>query len=90
MSTIRSQPYSRQGRSNWDDIFGKKPEPKPSNVRIAGVCQCAIHEHCAKCDPLAFPLDDGFGNTWSRQCAMCHEFTMEIVRPGKVQCTNCG
>ena len=25
MSIIRSQPYSRQGRANWDDIFGKKP-----------------------------------------------------------------
>lgn len=24
MSVIRSQPYSRQGRDNWDDIFTKK------------------------------------------------------------------
>jgi hypothetical protein len=61
-----------------------------SNIRFRGVCDCEVYEHCAACDPIAFPLDDGFGNKWSRQCPTCHAFTMEIVRPGQVQCTNCG
>ena len=35
-------------------------------------------------------LDDGFGNSWSKTCPMCHMQTMQIVRPGKVQCSICG
>jgi len=34
-------------------------------------------------------LDDGFGNTWSVICPECKQPTMEIVRPGKVQCGAC-
>ena len=33
---------------------------------------------------------DGFGNSWSKTCPMCHMQTMQIVRPGKVQCSICG
>jgi hypothetical protein len=35
-------------------------------------------------------ISDGFGSVWSAICPQCHERTIEIVRPGKVQCTNCG
>lgn len=35
-------------------------------------------------------ISDGFGSTWSKTCAMCGKKTMEIVRPGKVQCGECG
>jgi hypothetical protein len=35
-------------------------------------------------------IEDGFGSAWSAYCAMCGKKTMEIVRPGKVQCSNCG
>ena len=35
-------------------------------------------------------IDDGFGNSWSKTCPMCHMQTMQIVRPGKVQCSICG
>ena len=36
-------------------------------------------------------LDDGCGNTWVNQCESCKKIgTLEIVRPGKVQCSNCG
>jgi hypothetical protein len=36
-------------------------------------------------------LDDGCGNTWINQCESCKKIgTLEIVRPGKVQCSNCG
>jgi hypothetical protein len=29
-------------------------------------------------------------NSWSKTCPMCHMQTMQIVRPGKVQCSICG
>jgi predicted dithiol-disulfide oxidoreductase (DUF899 family) len=35
-------------------------------------------------------IDDGFGNSWSKTCPMCHMQTMQIVRPGKAQCSICG
>ena len=28
--------------------------------------------------------------TWSKTCPMCGQDTMQVVRPGKVQCSNCG
>ena len=31
-------------------------------------------------------LDDGFGNLWDPICQKCGKRTIEIVRPGKVQC----
>lgn len=35
-------------------------------------------------------IEDGFGSCWSRKCAMCGRMSMEVVRPGKVQCNFCG
>ena len=35
-------------------------------------------------------IDDGFGNSWSKTCPFCKMQSMEIVRPGKVQCAVCG
>ena len=35
-------------------------------------------------------IEDGFGNTWSAYCPECNKKTMQVVRPGKVQCTKCG
>ena len=34
-------------------------------------------------------IDDGFGNSWSAKCSECGG-KMEVVRPGKVQCSKCG
>ena len=34
-------------------------------------------------------LDDGFGNKWVNECYECGA-ELQIVRPGKVQCTECG
>ena len=39
---------------------------------------------------LSQSISDGFGGEWSRKCPECCEMSMEIVRPGKVQCGNCG
>ena len=34
-------------------------------------------------------IEDGFGNRWYIKCPICNQDSMEIVRPGKVQCSNC-
>ena len=34
-------------------------------------------------------IGDGYGNTWNVRCPECNQDTMEVVRPGKVQCGNC-
>lgn len=31
-------------------------------------------------------IGDGFGNVWSKTCPECGQDTLEVVRPGKVQC----
>jgi hypothetical protein len=35
-------------------------------------------------------ISDGFGGSWSIICPECGKPSMEIVRPGKVQCGGCG
>ena len=35
-------------------------------------------------------IEDGFGNAWSAYCPDCGQKTVSVVRPGKVQCSNCG
>lgn len=35
-------------------------------------------------------IEDGFGSVWTKKCCMCNCLTMYIVRPGEVQCGNCG
>jgi len=34
-------------------------------------------------------ISDGFGTEWSIVCPDCHCETMEVVRPGKAQCSIC-
>jgi hypothetical protein len=34
-------------------------------------------------------IEDGFGGIWSARCPTCKNETMQIVRPGKVQCSKC-
>ena len=34
-------------------------------------------------------ITDGFGSTWSKKCPSCGKNTMQVVRPGKVQCKKC-
>jgi len=45
----------------------------------------ALVKYAAKDDVL----EDGFGNMWSARCPRCGKKTMQIVRPGKVQCSEC-
>jgi len=34
-------------------------------------------------------IEDGFGSVWSATCPNCGGKTMQVVRPGKVQCSQC-
>jgi hypothetical protein len=34
-------------------------------------------------------ISDGY-QTWDKRCAMCGKDTMQVVRVGKVQCSECG
>ena len=35
-------------------------------------------------------IEDGFGNAWANWCHECERYSLEVVRPGKVQCGICG
>lgn len=35
-------------------------------------------------------ITDGHGNWWSKACPECKQDTMQVIRPGKVQCSECG
>jgi hypothetical protein len=35
-------------------------------------------------------IEDGFGSSWSIRCPECGQDSMQVVRPGKAQCSNCG
>jgi hypothetical protein len=42
-----------------------------------------------KCKPDEI-ISDGFGSAWSIVCPECEKPIMQVVRPGKVQCPDCG
>lgn len=35
-------------------------------------------------------IEDGFGSAWTKKCAECGRMSMQVVRPGKAQCSYCG
>jgi hypothetical protein len=35
-------------------------------------------------------IEDSFGNSWSKICPEGSKLTRVVIRPGKVQCENCG
>jgi hypothetical protein len=35
-------------------------------------------------------IEDGFGSAWGGRCLECGRLSMQVVRPGKVQCGWCG
>ena len=48
---------------------------------------CAGNTAAASGDNI---IDDGFGNTCSAWCPTCKRKSMQVVRPGKFQCSYCG
>lgn len=63
------------------------------------ICKLEKPVFAAKSDPyeiqkIRMPenyglISDGY-QTWSIKCPTCKEESMKVVRPGKVQCINCG
>ena len=47
-------------------------------------------EVCKICDKRDDIIEDGFGMVCSAWCSECGQKSMAIIRPGKVQCNNCG
>ena len=35
-------------------------------------------------------ITDGYGTFWSKTCPRCGKATMQVMRPGKVKCAECG
>jgi len=56
--------------------------------RLAGAA--APLQDTATPPETAETIEDGFGSVWSRKCPECRRMSMEVVRPGKVQCVYCG
>lgn len=74
---------TRSGEWTEDESHGQIPLPYTQQAK-----QVAESRDARK---LANPfVEDGFGNTWSKACPQCHHESMEVVRPGKIQCRLCG
>ena len=68
------------------------PTTSDSMYQTCGGCLTPLLEG-PKCEVCSQPHEyiwDGFGGVWGKQCAECNRYTMQVVRPGKVQCGNCG
>jgi len=52
---------------------------------------CKYCRHCEMYENGSDRLiSDGFGSAWSIVCPECEKPIMQVVRPGKVQCPDCG
>ena len=72
-----------------------EPELECDNCGAKGAFDFMGDSICPKC--LNFKksrdnstIEDGFGSKWSAWCPQCGKKSMSVVRPGKVQCNNCG
>jgi ribosomal protein S27AE len=58
-------------------------------------CECGINtiwRRSAGDRAIKYPvyITDNHGSYWSKTCPQCGQDTMEVIRPGKVQCGRCG
>ena len=49
-----------------------------------------FQEHLNALSDYAETVEDGFGSEWSAWCPECGRKSMQVVRPGKIQCPYCG
>lgn len=71
--------FSKQFKSNYDEIdWGRK---KSWDQFTQKVIDAGLYDRIEV-------ISDGY-QTWSVKCPNCGQRTMEVVRPGKVQCSNC-
>ena len=74
--------FSKQFKDNYDQIdWGRKKLGKSWDEFTQKVIDAGLYD----CIEI---ISDGY-QTWSAKCPNCNQLTMEVVRPGKVQCSNC-
>lgn len=66
---------------NVGALIGARSTPKKAE---------AARRNGAKGGRPSKTITDGFGQTWAVKCTKCKRNTMEVVRPGKAQCSKCG
>ena len=57
---------------------------------LAALARCTPYDPLFPAPDLSNCISDGFGSSISAWCPMCGGKTMQVVRPGKFQCTKCG
>lgn len=82
-----------------------KEEKRPGHHIVDDESAGLICEHCGMgyeelmaarqlnepCAALAKEtITDDCGNTWSKRCSVCGKNTLQLIRPGVVQCSECG
>jgi hypothetical protein len=81
----------KQGRDFCFPCFACAFVDAPTN---AEPCRSCDHNASAVPEVVTFcateTIDDGFGGVWSKTCPECGRKSMQVVRPGKVQCAYCG
>ena len=73
------------------------PSEPPDGDPVCRICEAPLewtlvgwectHYHDTEEEDAIY---DGFGSSVSVVCPMCGDRTMQVVRPGKFQCSECG
>jgi len=71
----------------WDlfYLFGCKCQKLETRVEKLEERIDKLEKSAVRADPI---IEDGHGSAWSQRCPVCHELSMQIMRPGSVQCGN--
>ena len=76
---------------DWEENIKLLNAPYQLHLSVVGDYTGKKLRYCPWCGTdLKPPLKDGYGNAWKKTCPECKRDTMEILRPGKVQCSECG
>jgi hypothetical protein len=92
-SKVTSTEDHHENKTNNKPSDKQSPKPLISKYSFGGINNPFLEEganYLHAYENQAKILDDGFGSKFSVICEKCGKETMEIVRPGKVQCCNCG
>jgi len=65
-------------------LLGKAPLSLAGRVILVQRVE-ELHEARRCKDPI---IEDGYGSAWSERCPLCKELSMQIMRPGEVECGN--
>lgn len=86
---VREQAMTRKKFKFWKYVY-----PKSKGIRWTWTCRKCGKNLVLINDRLFFGcncwvIKDGFGNEASKFCPICFQPTVEVVRPGKFQCSFC-